>query len=86
MLYASCGSHDDRLERQPIFLKQSTFMKYEFKVNGTIKLIIKPESNLEIELFKELFSGEVKVVPTTSTNPSGEVVVEKTTSQKPDKG
>lgn len=52
-------------------------MKYEFKVNGTIKLIIEPQNNLERELFKELFSGKVKVNAVTSTAPSGEIVIEK---------
>lgn len=52
-------------------------MKYQFKVNGDISLTIEPDSNLERELFKELFAGEVTVNATVSTAPSGEITITK---------
>lgn len=52
-------------------------MKYEFKVNGTIKLIIEPDNNVEREIFKELFAGEVTVKTTVSTAPTGEITITK---------
>jgi hypothetical protein len=52
-------------------------MKYEFKVNGKITLTIEPSNNLEREMFKELFSGEVKVDRIVTSAPTGEITITK---------
>lgn len=52
-------------------------MKFEFKLNGTTQLTIIPETNLERELAKDLFSGNVKVSVVNPVDPKGEVLIEK---------
>lgn len=59
-------------------------MKTEIRINGKIKIILLPETNIEKEIFKELFSAELKVTPVI--NGSGEVLIEKQESYPNKKG
>lgn len=47
-------------------------MNFEFRLNGTTKLVISPTTNLEREFFNELFGGitevEVSAVPNSVNN------------------
>jgi hypothetical protein len=41
-------------------------MKYEFRINGTTKLVLIPEDDLEKILLKRIFAGEqvkIEVIP-----------------------
>jgi hypothetical protein len=55
-------------------------MKTEIRINGAIKMIVYPETNLEKDIFKEMFSSDVKVTPTL--NSVGEIVIEKSTASR----
>jgi hypothetical protein len=52
-------------------------MNYEFKVNGSTKLVISPKTPLEEQLFNDLFSGEVEVITGSSLHNKGEIVIKR---------
>lgn len=53
-------------------------MDYYFKKNGIASLTLKAEANaIEIEFFKELFSGDVEFERISSTNHSDEIIIKR---------
>lgn len=51
-------------------------MHYEFKKNGNISLVLRPESDaIEKAFFDALFSGEVEFVKNSSINHPDEIVI-----------
>jgi len=53
-------------------------MKYEFKLTGTTsQLTLLPETNVERELFNNLFSSDVEVKGVASVNSTGEITISK---------
>lgn len=53
-------------------------MKYEFKLTATSsQLTLLPETNVERELFNNLFSSDVDVKGVASVNSTGEITISK---------
>lgn len=58
-------------------------MNYEFRANGTTKLVISPTNSLEREFFNALFRGEVDVTEVSGSN-NQEIIISKKEKKKED--
>ena len=51
-------------------------MQYEFRKNGVVSLVIKPDTDpIEKAFFDHLFAGEVEFVKNSSANHADEVII-----------
>ena len=51
-------------------------MQYEFKKNGVVSLVLRPDTDpIEKAFFDHLFAGEVEVVRNSSANHPDEVII-----------